>query len=65
MKQNRVLVLYYHRVNILENDYNLLCVSPIKFRQQMLYLKHNYQIVRFEDDWSLLDSDAVVITFDD
>ena len=65
MKQNKVLTLYYHRINILESDYNLLGVSPIKFRQQMLYLKQNYQIVRFEEDWSLLDQDAVSITFDD
>ncbi len=65
MGKHRVLTLYYHRVNILEMDYNLLCVSPIKFRQQMLYLKRNYPIVRFEDDWTLLDADAVVITFDD
>lgn len=63
--RNRVLTLYYHRVNSLENDYNLLCVSPMRFRQQMLYLKNKYQIVRFEDDWDALDSDAVVITFDD
>lgn len=65
MSKNRVLTLYYHRVNNLENDYNLLCVSPIKFRQQMMYLKSNYQIVRFEEDWKLLDCDAVAITFDD
>lgn len=65
MKKRKVLILYYHRVNVLNVDYNLLCVSPIRFRQQMLYLKYNYKIVRFEDDWSLLDQDAVVITFDD
>lgn len=65
MRKNRVLTLYYHRVNISQMDYNLLCVSPIRFRQQMLYLKKNYKIVRFEDDWNTLDSDAVVITFDD
>lgn len=65
MKGKHVLTLYYHRINVLQNDFNLLCVSPIRFRQQMLYLKQNYQIVRFEDDWKLLDSDAVCITFDD
>lgn len=65
MRKNKILTLYYHRVNVSEPDYNLLCVSPTKFRQQMLYLKHNYQIVRFEDDWTQADSDAVVITFDD
>lgn len=65
MKKNRVLTLYYHRVNILEYDYNLLCVSPIKFRQQLLYLKKHYRIVRFEDDWTKLNEDAVALTFDD
>ncbi len=65
MDKQRVLTLCYHRVNALERDYHLLCVSPIKFRQQMLYLKHNYQLVRFEDDWEALDSNAVAVTFDD
>lgn len=60
-----MLTLYYHRINILNPDFNLLCVSPIIFRQQMLYLKKNYPIVRFEEDWTLLDHDAVAITFDD
>lgn len=50
---------------MIDIDYNLLCVSPIRFRQQMLYLKHHYPIVRFEEDWSHLDQDAVAITFDD
>lgn len=54
----RVLTLYYHRVQIVEKDYNLLCVSPIRFKQQMLYLKNYYPIVRFEDDWTELDTDA-------
>ncbi len=65
MKENKVLTLYYHRVNHLERDYNLLCVSPVKFRQQMLYLKNHFPIARFEEDWTRLDGDAVVITFDD
>lgn len=65
MCKSRVLTLYYHRVNSLEHDSNLLCVSPKKFRQQMLCLKKNYQIVRFEEDWTTLDSDAVAVTFDD
>lgn len=65
MRENRVLTLYYHRINIAEPDTNLLCVSPIRFRQQMLYLKRHYQIVRFEDDWKALEGDGVCITFDD
>lgn len=65
MRNKRVLTLYYHRINVLETDYNLLCVSPVKFMQQLLYLKSQYQIVPFEEDWNLLDSDAIAITFDD
>lgn len=65
MKNRRVLTLYYHRINTIEKDYNLLCVSPVRFRQQMLYLKKNYQIVHFKEDWNTLDSDSLCITFDD
>ena len=65
MKNNKVLTLYYHRINTLENDRHQVCVSPENFRQQMQYLKDHYILARFEDDWSLLDSDGVVITFDD
>lgn len=61
----KVLTLLYHRVNVLENDINLLAVSPEHFREQMEWLKKSYPIVRFEDDWSLSEEDAVCITFDD
>ena len=59
---SKVNVLYYHRVFGLKEDINLLCVTPIKFEQQMRYLKKNYEILRFEEEW---DRDGVVITFDD
>lgn len=65
MGDSRVLTLFYHRINNLENDFHRLCVSPENFRHQIQYLKNNYYIVRFEDDWTMTDSDAVVITFDD
>lgn len=65
MSKTQVLTLYYHRINVLEHDCNLLCVSPDRFRQQMLYLKDNYQITRFEEDWSNLNENAVAVTFDD
>ncbi len=65
VKKHKVLTLFYHRVNTLESDYHQLCVSPRNFRQQMQYLKDHYLLARFEEDWSLLDSEAVVITFDD
>lgn len=61
----RVLTLLYHRINNLKYDKNLLAVTPENFYEQMLYLKKNYPIVRFEQDWNDLDSDAVCITFDD
>lgn len=65
MRNNKVLTLFYHRINMLPNDYHQLCVSPKNFREQIMYLKEHYLIARFEEDWNLLDSDAVVITFDD
>ncbi|MEY8410221.1 polysaccharide deacetylase family protein [Lachnospiraceae bacterium 62-26] len=60
-----VLTLLYHRVADLEYDKNLLAVIPSNFYSQMSYLKKNYQIVRFEQNWNELKEDAVCITFDD
>lgn len=65
MKQNKVLVLYYHRINSLDTDTSLLAVSPDQFRQHMKFLKRKYIIPRFEEDWSSLDGEGVVVTFDD
>lgn len=62
---NKVVPLYYHRVYDKQPDINLLCVTPLKFEQQMKYLKKHYNILRFEDDWENTDQDSVVITFDD
>ena len=61
----KVNVLYYHRVNDIQNDRHLLCVTPENFEQQIKFLKHNYDILRFEEDWSRTDRDSIVITFDD
>ncbi len=61
----RVNILYYHRVFELKEDINLLCVTPIRFEQQMRYLKSNYDIFRFEENWKECDGDGIVITFDD
>lgn len=60
-----VVVLVYHRVTVLQSDPQLLAVSPDHFRRQMQYLKQNFQIVRFEEDWSGLHKPAVAVTFDD
>lgn len=62
---SKVVPLYYHRVYDKQPDINLLCVTPLKFEQQMKYLKKHYNILRFEDDWGNTDRDSVVITFDD
>lgn len=61
----RVCVIFYHRVNELLFDQHNLCVSPVNFDQHMRYLKKNYNILRFEDDWQDTDRDSVVVTFDD
>jgi peptidoglycan/xylan/chitin deacetylase (PgdA/CDA1 family) len=60
-----VLVLIYHRVTTLSSDPQMLAVTPDNFRAQLLYLRRNYPLVRFEDDWSRVEKPAVAITFDD
>lgn len=60
-----VLTLYYHRLSENNYDFNMLAVSPERFRQQLLYLKKRYCIVRASEDWNTLKKDAVCITFDD
>lgn len=61
----KVLVLYYHRVYEPKYDLHQLGVMPRAFEQQMRYLGKNYNILRFEEDWTNSDRDSVVITFDD
>ena len=68
IKMNRtgkVVTLLYHRVTKLKNDKNLLAVNPDFFYEQMFYIKRNYPIVRFEQDWNKLNEEAICITFDD
>jgi peptidoglycan/xylan/chitin deacetylase (PgdA/CDA1 family) len=60
-----VLVLLYHRVTTLSFDPQLLAVSPNNFRAHLQFLKNNFPLVRFEEDWSKIDKPAIVITFDD
>jgi len=60
-----ILVLIYHRVTTLSSDTQLLVVSPDNFLNQMLYIKNNFPVLRFEEDWSKLKEPSVVITFDD
>jgi peptidoglycan/xylan/chitin deacetylase (PgdA/CDA1 family) len=60
-----VAVLLYHRVAALASDPQQLAVSPDNFREQMVYLKERYPLVRFEDDWSDVRTPSVAVTFDD
>jgi len=60
-----VLVLIYHRVKGLQADPHLLAVSPENFRAQMQFLKRNFRVLRFEEAWSGMREQAVVVTFDD
>lgn len=60
-----VNILLYHRVCNIKNDIWGLCVSPQHFEEQIKYIKENYKVIRFDDDWSMVREPSVVITFDD
>jgi peptidoglycan/xylan/chitin deacetylase (PgdA/CDA1 family) len=60
-----VVILLYHRVNTLPPGPHFLSVTPDNFRGQLLFLKKNFPILRFDDDWSEVRKPAIVITFDD
>ena len=62
---NPIIILLYHRVTDLSDDPEMLAVSPGNFRHHMEFLKQQFPIVRFEEDWSDLKKPAVAITFDD
>ncbi len=60
-----VVVLTYHRVAVPAFDPHRLAVSPENFRAQMNFLRHNFPILRFEEEWGTVKEPAVVVTFDD
>lgn len=60
-----IIILLYHRVAELETDPQMLAVSPENFSKHMKFLKKNYDVLRFEDDWEKVKSPSVVVTFDD
>ena len=60
-----VNILLYHRICYVENDPWGICVSPTHFEEQIRYIKENYRVIRFEDDWLKVSDPSVVITFDD
>lgn len=61
----KVICLYYHRINEIQDAIYDLTVSPKNFESQMRYLKSKYSIIRFEDSWESGNGLKFVITFDD
>lgn len=61
----KVLCLLYHRVCPVEDEIFHLTVSPEHFEQQIAYLKENFPVFRFEEDWMEAGENGVVLTFDD
>ncbi|SHI16975.1 Polysaccharide deacetylase [Butyrivibrio fibrisolvens DSM 3071] len=66
---NKVVILYYHRINEQKTDYNLTNVSPGNFEAQLKMLLEKYDLISIYDiyDGSAFkrDRNAVAITFDD
>jgi peptidoglycan/xylan/chitin deacetylase (PgdA/CDA1 family) len=60
-----LITLVYHRVTDLPSDPEMLAVTPANFRRQMEFLKEQFPILRFEEEWSGLKEPAIVVTFDD
>jgi len=65
----RVRILMYHRVEYLNDDYNMQAVTPANFEQHMKYLRDHYDILSLNtpmESWFQGRSgDAVLLTFDD
>lgn len=64
-----IRILYYHRVEQLTEDYNMLAVTPCNFEEQMKYIENHYEVLNLGDSFEEWDKqgkgDAVIITFDD
>lgn len=65
----KVRILLYHRVEYLDDDYNMQAVTPDNFESQMCYLSEHYDVLSLDssiEDWFENGSrDAVIISFDD
>lgn len=65
IRTNVVNVLLYHRIAELETDVWNIAVHPKRFEEHIRFIKSNYPVLRFEEDWSSVREKSVVITFDD
>lgn len=65
----RVRILMYHRVEYLNDDYNMQAVTPVNFERHMKYLRDHYDILSLDTQMgSWFEgrlNDAVIVTFDD
>ena len=61
----KVLCLLYHRVIPYEKDAYQIKVKPETFDNHIKFLSENYPIIKFDDDWSDINEDSIVVTFDD
>lgn len=62
---SKILILYYHKIGALEQDWNKLSTPRDLFEKQINYLKNNYNIINMEDIGKGNPDLSVVITFDD
>lgn len=60
-----IIVLMYHRVLSENKESSPFIVTTQNFKKQINYLKNNFKILKFDDDWSDVDTPSFVITFDD
>ena len=63
--KNKVCVLLYHRVCDIPSDIWQLAALPDVFDMHIRFYRENFNIIRFEDDWSKISEPSLVITFDD
>lgn len=64
----KVRILLYHRVEYLNDDFNMQAVTPDNFEWHMKYLHENYDVISLDLPMEELfngERDAVIITFDD
>ncbi|MFA5804206.1 MAG: polysaccharide deacetylase family protein [Melioribacteraceae bacterium] len=64
-KKSPIVILLYHRVTTLANDFNSLAVSPDNFYKQMKFIKMNLNVASLSDNFSNFSVPTVMITFDD
>ena len=60
-----VQVLMFHRVIELKHNPWRMAVPPDLFDQYMKYIKENYRLLRFDEEWSGIREKSIVVTLDD